>query len=223
MKRFVLISLLGSLALLFSCHRNHDPFTSTGEGDNTFGFYCEGGWYSQRQYINIVTTIPLARAYKHGDDIVVMADVSSNYAVLNPIDFVSFRIPSEQMKEGRTIQLSGDQVMVYYGHGWRNSEDEYENAFLYPVAATLSVKKFAKYDGINHSEEARRNDVIWADFQVSGTMFEQNTYSTVSLTDGVFDIVLYNGSWEDLDAVEEPALKYVKLYEQYLEFIKSRE
>ena len=210
MKKSVLISLLGCLTLLLSCQQNLDPFSSKGNGDGTLGFRCGDDGYVQLNLGAMFGAYPQTRLYKDGDEMVLMSIVNcqTNYKASNRIRFVEFRIPSDQVKEGRTIQLSGSQVLVSYisDNLYAKTHSEYVDefryfAFLYPVSASIT------FQIINES-------IFFGNFTVNGALTEQDGGAKVTLADGIFDVVLCTGTESD-----DLSHNHDSLYPRYLEYI----
>ena len=212
MKKSILICLLGCLTLLLSCQQNLDPFSSKGNGDGTLGFRCGDDKYTQLNAAGMLGVYPQAQLYTDGDEVVLTSTVycQTSYRPSNRVLFIEFRISKDQVKEGRTIQLSGSQVLVsYYSDYLSKSDDsgfgptdEYRNyAFLYPVSASIEVKKC-------------KESIVFGNFTVSGALTEQDGGAKVTLTDGVFDLVLCSESGGG-----EMELTHDSLFPRYLEYI----
>ena len=149
MKKSVLISLLGCLTLLLSCQQNLDPFSSKGNGDGTLGFRCGDDKYTQLNAAGMLGVYPQAQLYTDGDEVVLTSTVycQTSYRPSNRVLFIEFRISKDQVKEGRTIQLSGSQVLVSYisDNLYAKTHSEYVDefryfAFLYPVSASITFQ-----------------------------------------------------------------------------------
>ncbi len=219
MKRFIILGLLGCMAIVSSCIkpniRDIDPFSSKGEGDNTFGFYYNGVKYVQEDDQGIFGLIACrySAVFESDDDIVLTARILPRYSDQNSqrpisIQLVGFRIPRNLVKEqGREIQLSGSEVVVpyYYMDSSGRFSDGSALHFLHPVNATVVIKK---YD----------DSICFGSFSITGSM--DGREDSVELCNGVFDIAFDNhvGSSEAKYSFEEHYAKYLDFLHQKLSY-----
>ena len=217
MKKSFLICLVGCLAISSSCiKQNIDPFSSKGEGDNTFGFYYYGVQHTQEGYqgsaFGPLSGIAMYSAvFESEDDIVLTANILPRYSDQVPqmpisIQLVGFKIPCNSMKEQeQTIQLSGNEVVVsYYSRKDLSTPflDESTLLFLHPVNATVVIKKY-------------RDSICFGSFSITGSM--DGKEDKVELSKGIFDIAFDNhvGS-------SEAKYSFEKHYAKYLDFLHQK-
>lgn len=216
MKRFIILGLLGCMAIVSSCIkpniRDIDPFSSKGEGDNTFGFYYNGVKYVQEDDQGIFGLIACrySAVFESDDDIVLTARILPRYSDQNSqrpisIQLVGFRIPRNLVKEqGREIQLSGSEVVVpyYYMDSSGRFSDGSALHFLHPVNATVVIKK---YD----------DSICFGSFSITGSM--DGREDSVELSNGVFDI-----AFDDHTGASEVKYNFEEYYAKYLDFLHQK-